>query len=174
MSVCVSGGRWREVHVSSGLCLSFSWPDSCTELQRGNSSSASECCWYHERWVRCLSFFAVIRSHRCTQHKMRPAVADVARSVCVSVSVCWMQLWALKCRSEWTDRHPIWVCRVGPKNNVIGGVLDPPTGRGTLGGNQDLLTVPHCRTVADGCLFSIGAPEVWNSLLIEIRNCETL
>ena len=39
---------------------------------------------------------------------------------------------------------------------------------------QDLLTVPRCRTVFGGCRFSVAAPRVSNSLLQELRNCETL
>jgi len=39
---------------------------------------------------------------------------------------------------------------------------------------QHLLTVPRCRTVVGARRFSVAAPEVWNSLPIKIRNCETL
>ena len=39
---------------------------------------------------------------------------------------------------------------------------------------QDLLTVPRCKTVLVGRRFAVAAPRVWNSLLQELRNCETL
>jgi len=41
--------------------------------------------------------------------------------------------------------------------------------------SQELLTVPHCKTMLDRCRFSVAAPRVWNSLPLGLKtNCDSL
>jgi len=39
--------------------------------------------------------------------------------------------------------------------------------------SQELLTVPHCKTVLGRRRFSVAAPRVWNSLPLDLKtNCD--